>query len=173
MRRAIEGNRTPNLLTLHYDLQGWTVRNLTLIPSFAFSLSCVEVRKPLGPTARRKGWVGCNILLARIPVDAKIPMVLNGLLVGPDEVRTQYARLRPLDQIDHERRGWALDVLNALRSLHKRRLILAEVYSFADVLQRLHPKNLHVREKIRQQLQRLRDMGFVEFLGHGEYLLRE
>ena len=30
-------------------------------------------------------------------------------------------------------------------------------------------ENLHVRDKIRQQLQRLRDLGFVEFLGRGIY----
>ncbi|MBZ5564268.1 MAG: hypothetical protein LAP13_17830 [Acidobacteriia bacterium] len=34
---------------------------------------------------------------------------------------------------------------------------------------RLHPDNLHVRDKIRQQLQRLRDLGLVEFLGGGKY----
>lgn len=100
-------------------------------------------------------------------------MVLNGLPVEADEVRTQYSRLRPLGRMDHERRGWALDVLNALRLLQKSRFTLTEVYAFTDVLQRLHPQNLHIREKIRQQLQRLRDMGLVEFLGRGEYLLRE
>lgn len=48
---------------------------------------------------------------------------------------------------------------------------LAEVYAFAGELARLHPRNLHVRDKIRQQLQRLRDLGFVEFLGAGKYRL--
>ena len=33
----------------------------------------------------------------------------------------------------------------------------------------LHPDNRHVLDKIRQQLQVLRDMGFVEFLGRGRY----
>jgi hypothetical protein len=43
------------------------------------------------------------------------------------------------------------------------------VYAFAAQLQELHPDNRHVREKIRQQLQVLRDLGFVEFLGRGRY----
>jgi len=30
----------------------------------------------------------------------------------------------------------------------------------------------HIRDKIRQQLQVLRDMGFVEFLGAGKYRTR-
>ena len=34
---------------------------------------------------------------------------------------------------------------------------------------KLHPDNRHVRDKIRQQLQVLHDLGFVEFLGRGRY----
>ncbi len=37
---------------------------------------------------------------------------------------------------------------------------------------RLHPENRYVRPKIRQQLQILRDLGFVEFLGRGSIGLR-
>jgi hypothetical protein len=39
------------------------VENVILIPRFAFPLSAIEKRKPLAETARRAGWVGCNILL--------------------------------------------------------------------------------------------------------------
>jgi Dam-replacing family len=39
MVREIELNRTPNLLALRYDLQSWVVRDVLLIPSFAFPLS--------------------------------------------------------------------------------------------------------------------------------------
>jgi hypothetical protein len=34
-----------------------------------------------------------------------------------------------------------------------------------------YPKNWHVRDKIRQQLQVFRDKGFLEFLGSGTYRL--
>jgi len=44
-----------------------------------------------------------------------------------------------------------------------------DVYAYAAQLQELHPANRHVRDKIRQQLQVLRDLGFVEFLGGGRY----
>ena len=39
-------------------------------------------------------------------------------------------------------------------------------------LARMHPENRHVRDKIRQQLQVLRDKGFLEFVGRGEYGVR-
>jgi type II restriction enzyme len=32
-----------------------------------------------------------------------------------------------------------------------------------------YPNNRHVREKLRQQMQRLRDLGLVRFLGAGRY----
>jgi type II restriction enzyme len=46
---------------------------------------------------------------------------------------------------------------------------LQDVYAFTAQLQTLHPDNRHVPDKIRQQLQVLRDLGLVEFLGGGRY----
>jgi type II restriction enzyme len=53
----------------------WEVRDLLLIPSFMFSESAVIKRPPLTATARRAGWVGCNIALNRVPADARIFLV--------------------------------------------------------------------------------------------------
>lgn len=46
---------------------------------------------------------------------------------------------------------------------------LSEAYGFEDALSKRHPKNNNIRAKIRQQLQVLRDKGFLEFLGKGMY----
>ena len=172
MLEAIEQRRTPNLLVLHYQPERWRVWNLILVPQFAFSRSVLERRKPLGSSARRAGWVGCNILLGNIPPDAKIPIVRDGSPASPAEVRALYARLRPIGKLDLEKRGWTLDVLNVVRTLGKQEFFLADVYAFEDELFRLHRANRHIRDKIRQQLQVLRDLDFVEFLGGGEYRLR-
>lgn len=169
MKRAIMEGSTPNLFSLYYDRSVWEVRDLVLIPRFVFSLSSIERRKALGPTARRKGWVGCNILLANIPPDAKIPVVSHGVPTDPEWVRKQYARLRPLENFGHEVRGWTLDVLNVVRSLKQREFSLRDVYASEERLQKLHPNNRHVHEKIRQQLQRLRDLRLIEFCGGGRY----
>jgi type II restriction enzyme len=172
MVRAIEENRTPNLYALHYDPSAWRVQNLTLIPNFAFPLSAIEKRNPLRPTARRAGWIGCNILLDAIPVDARIPIILDGVALPQKKVREQYTRIRPLEKLKSEQRGWTLDVLNFVRSLGKSEFDLSEVYKSEEKLSRLHPANRHVRDKIRQQLQILRDLGLLEFLGGGDYRLR-
>jgi type II restriction enzyme len=171
MKRAISEDRTPNLYVLHYDLTQWAVQTVILIPHFAFALSAIERRAPLAATARRAGWIGCNILLRKIPDDARIPIVEAGRARPATEVRTSYQRLRPLEKLRVDKRGWTLDVLNVLRSLNKKEFSLAEIYTHADELAKLHPQNAHIREKIRQQLQVLRDLGLLEFLGDGSYRL--
>jgi type II restriction enzyme len=42
---------------------------------------------------------------------------------------------------------------------------------FEDKLGKLYPNNNNVRPKIRQQLQFLRDNGYLEFLSRGRYRL--
>ena len=66
--------------------------------------------------------------------------------------------------------GWTSLVLEAL--FHQP----GEVFSLDELLatcrplaSQKYPENRHVRAKIRQQLQRLRDMGLVQFLGGGTY----
>jgi type II restriction enzyme len=172
MIRAILENRTPNLFALSYNLDNWKVTDVLLIPQFAFPISAIEKRKPLSPTARRAGWVGCNILLHAIPPDARIAIVRAGKPTSPAEVRREYARLRPLAALDAKQRGWTLDVLNGVRSLGKKDFNLAEAYTLEAHLSRLHPANRNVQPKIRQQLQVLRDLGLLEFLGKGSYRLR-
>jgi type II restriction enzyme len=173
MSEAVKSNRTPDLFVMHYDNEKWSVSSVILIPHFAFSISSIEKRKPLGAKARRAGWVGCNILLGKIPSDARIPIVTEGRGTNISEVRQRYARLRPLEKLTCETRGWTLDVLNAVREIGKNDFSLSDVYVLETSLSRLYPRNRHIRDKIRQQLQVLRDLGLLTFLGHGRYRLRQ
>src|SRR6202035_5837541 len=134
------------------------VENVFLIPHFAFSRSMVEKRKPLSSTARRAGWVGCNLLLDRISPDVRIDYVRSGGPVNPKIIRQRYSSLRPLESLGVKKRGWTLDVLNGIRSLGKKEFSLANSYTLERALQKLHPDNRHIRDKIRQQLQELRDV---------------
>jgi type II restriction enzyme len=170
---AIRHDDTPHFFLMSYTLDSMLVQNLLCIPDFALTESALEKRPPLAPTARRAGWIGCNILLDRIPIDARISIVKENRPVSPAEVRRAYRRLKPLASLKLERRGWTLDVLNAVRSLGKTQFDLPEVYSQELSLKKLHPGNHHIQPKIRQQLQVLRDLGLLEFLGGGSYRLRQ
>jgi type II restriction enzyme len=94
MIAAIRSDATPNLLVLQYS-GSWTVQNLMLIPSFFFTESAIEKRLPLAPTARRAGWVGCNILLSAIAAHGKIKLVEAGVILQQEDVRQRYAAVRP------------------------------------------------------------------------------
>ena len=171
MIAAIKADRTPHFFLLHYARASWSVVDLVFIPRFAISESAIEKRKPLSQFARRAGWVGCNIVLTHIPVDARLSIVVEGVPVAPATVRRRFNRIRPLATLKAAERGWTLDVLTAMCGLGKRAFSLDDAYSTVDELARLHPANRHVRDKIRQQLQVLRDKGLIEFLGRGQYRL--
>ena len=49
---------------------------------------------------------------------------------------------------------------------------LDDVYAYEAHLSALYPGNRNVRPKIRQQLQVLRDQGYIDFVGRGLYRLR-
>ena len=170
MLRAIRADKTPNLLVLQYS-NTWAIQNLLLVPRMFFTESVIERRKPLGPNARRAGWIGCNILLGEIPPDGKIPMISAGVPIQKSRVRDEFSRVRQLAQLPPSLRGWTLDVLRAIRQLGKPEFTLQEMYAFEPQLKALHPNNQNVRPKIRQQLQVLRDIGLLRFGTKGNYRL--
>jgi type II restriction enzyme len=172
MMQAIRNDETPNFYFLHYDLATWSIRNLLLVPSFAFPESAIIKRKPLAVTARRAGWVGCNIALNQIPVEARISIVTESRVTSEKEVREKFQRIKPLKKISVKQRGWTLDVLNIVRRLGKTAFKNEDVYAFDRELEKLHPDNRHVRDKIRQQLQVLRDAGLLTHAGRNEWRLR-
>lgn len=171
MLRAIRADRTPNLLVLQYS-KTWAVQNLLLVPRIFFTESIIEKRKPLGPNARRAGWIGCNILLSEIPADGKIPMISAGVPLRKEQVRSEFSRVKGLAAVPPSLRGWTLDVLRVVRSLGKAEFSLQELYGLESELKALHPQNQNVRPKIRQQLQVLRDTGLISFVGLGRYRVR-
>ena len=170
MLRAINSDVVPNLLLLHYDAD-WCVKGLVLVPSFLLSPSAILRRRPLAPSARRPGWVGCIILLDMIPAEGRLTMVSGGSEVATAVVRSGYERVRPFSRLDVSVRGWALDVLRIAERVATPEFRLSDVYAHEDELAGLHPANNNIRPKIRQQLQVLRDAGLLEFVAKGAYRL--
>lgn len=170
MLSAIRGDRAPNLLVLHYS-PGWFVQNLLLIPHTFLAESMIEKRNPLRPTARRAGWIGCNILLGRIPNDGKISVISEGTPTSRQHVVAQFARAQKLAPLRPAMRGWTVDVMSTIGNLGKSDFALSELYEHERELQLRHPENRNVRPKIRQQLQVLRDLGLLRFVSPGHYSL--
>jgi len=150
MMKAIRQDRTPNLFILEYDREAWRVKSLLLIPHFAFTPSAILRRKALSQSARRAGWVGCNIVLKNIPEQVRIPVILNAMPLPPTDVRTGYRNVLPLKSLSVRERGWTLDVLRMVQSLGTIQFTTNDAYRFAPELKRFYLANRHIREKIRQ-----------------------
>lgn len=167
MIERITSLRNPHLFVMTYA--SFSVNNLLIIPKFFFVPDIIEKRKPLPDTARRAGWTGCNINIGNIPDSGKIFIVKDSQQEDKSRVVDQYQRTLSLQTTKIESRGWLLDVLKCVERIPKVDFSLDEVYAFVDELQKKHPDNQFVRDKIRQQLQYLRDKGFIKFTSRGHY----
>ena len=167
MIERITSLRNPHLFVMTYA--NFSVNNLLIIPKFFFVPDIIEKRKPLPDTARRAGWTGCNINIGNIPDSGKIFIVKDSQQEDKSRVVDQYQRTLSLQTTKIESRGWLLDVLKCVERIPKVDFSLDEVYAFVDELQKKHPDNQFVRDKIRQQLQYLRDKGFIKFTSRGHY----
>ena len=93
----------------------------------------------------------------------------NNKLIHIDDEGDSVLPIDESDKISNNLKGWKKDVFNCLQLLDKQDFTISDVYSFEDVLYKKHPTNNHVRPKIRQTLQYLRDLGFVKFVKPGVY----
>ena len=65
--------------------------------------------------------------------------------------------------------GWVKDVFDILNEIEPDVFKLQDVYKYENKLKSLHPRNQYVQDKIRQQLQMLRDLGLLQFVDRGVY----
>lgn len=172
MCERLAASNNPNLLLLNYDLARLSVKNAFIVPKHFFIREIIEERKPLAATARRAGWIGCNILLKQIPEAGKIFFVRDGQPQPKEIVLAEWKRTLFLRRQSIEGRGWLVEVMKCVESIGKSEFDLDDVYRFEKQLAQLYPNNQNVRPKIRQKLQELRDYGFLDFVSRGRYRLR-
>lgn len=162
----------PNFFLLNYELKSYQVLNFLVIPKHFFMPNIIEKRKPLSMNAQRAGWTGCNILLNRIPEAGRIFLVKDKQVESKEKVQAVWQKtlfLREEKKI--ESKGWLLEIMRCIEQIKKKEFTLADVYKFESYLSRQYPDNRHIKDKIRQQLQILRDRNYIQFTGRGEYRL--
>jgi type II restriction enzyme len=169
-RLAADNN--PSLFLLNYDLKEFGVRNFFVVPKHFFVREIIEARKPLADTARRAGWIGSHILLSKIPQSGKIYFVRDGQVASRETVLTQWKNTLFLRDQSQTARGWLIEVMKCVEAIGKSEFQIDDVYAFEKRLGHLYPGNKNVKPKIRQQLQFLRDRGYLEFVSRGYYRLR-
>ena len=170
MIERLSSSTNPSLLLLHYDPAGLSVVNLMVIPKYFFVPQIIERRKPLAITAKRAGWTGCNIALHGIPEAGRIFLVKDRLVEPREQVLAKWRQTQFLrEQKGLSSKGWILSIMRCIEKLGSDTFTLLQCYEFEDELRAAHPSNQHIKEKIRQKLQVLRDKGYLQFLGRGTY----
>ena len=169
MIERINSDKNPNFFFLTYNKSAWSVNDFLIIPKHFFQPEIIEKRKPLAETARRAGWIGCNIDLQRIPELGRIFLVKSSIIADRKNVLETWSKTVFLREKSVEAKGWTLDILKCIDRIKSTDFSLEEVYKFDEELKLKHPENNFVKDKIRQQLQILRDMNIVEFVSRGKY----
>ncbi len=170
MMERLECETNPSLFLLNYMSETWDILNFFVIPKHFFVSDLIEKREPLLSKAKRDGWTGCNILLDKVPEAGRIFIIRNKTLIPRKEVfgawqQTLFLReerVKPL-------KGWILLTMQCIDRLTKPEFKLDEMYGFENDLKKEYPNNRHIKDKIRQQLQYLRNIGYLEFVGRGKY----
>lgn len=166
----ITSNNNPDFFFMSYSKNEMKVKDLILVPKHFFVPDIIEKRNPLSPTARRAGWIGCNILVDKIPNQGIINIISNGNIADIKDVVKMVNKSNQLAINIINGRGWLMDILHCINIIPTKEFTLNEIYKFEKELHIKYPKNNNIKPKIRQQLQFLRDRGVIEFLGDGRYM---
>lgn len=168
MIERINSNNNPNFFFLTYTKQ-WTVNDFLIIPKQFFTPEIIIKRPPLAESARRAGWVGCNIDISKVTDSGKVFLVKDTKVIDSNIVKESFNKTLFLREKSKDAKGWILDIMTCIDSIKKESFSLDEVYIFEKNLKEKYPNNNFIKDKIRQQLQVLRDKGIIEFTGRGKY----
>ncbi|MBL0207757.1 MAG: restriction endonuclease [Propionivibrio sp.] len=170
MLSRIRSGRDTNLILLGYT-EDYVTRSVVAIPNRFLIEEIIIPRKPLGEHCRRAGWQGCNINIGLLPPEGRIVCVQNFVAVPQDEIRENWKSTAFLEDGNAVSRSWLAVTMGIVSRMKTESFSLADVYNAEKELARLFPNNRSIKAKVRQQLQILRDRGWLSFLGNGRYAI--
>ena len=116
--------------------------------------------------------MGCSILIGNIPTSGKINIVSNRVVEPLETVLIAWGKTSFLKEMKNDAAiGWILQTMRCIDRIGKHEFNLNDIYKFENSLRDIYPNNNHVKEKLRQQLQLLRNQGYLRFVGRGTYEL--
>lgn len=170
MIERLQSANNPNFFFLNYGVKNYEVLNFAVIPKHFFVPEII-IKRNQG-IKNRPNYIMCSIDLAGIPKSGKIFYIKNKEVENKEKILESWQKTLFLRESKKtELKGWILDIMNCIDKLEKQEFTLDEMYSFENLLNQKHPNNKHIKDKIRQQLQFLRDKGYLEFKGSGKYKL--
>ena len=128
----------------------------------------MERRKPLSEHAHHANGEECDTLMDKMSKREGIK-VSDGEISYLTSLIEDAQKSKDLKPDDSTSRSWLMDVLQCVSMIPQNEFSLQDIYAFESDLQNKYQNNHHIKAKMRQQLQILRDKGLITFLGNGEY----
>jgi hypothetical protein len=120
-------------------------------------------------------WTASDLYELREPVEklrAALPRPVVRLSADIETPRRVQLRRREYSWLIDSFSGWVQLALEGVSRIREKTFSMDDVFAACLPLARQrYPDNRHVREKLRQQMQRLRDLGLILFVGRGRYEL--
>ncbi len=170
MIERLQSANNPNFFFLNYDIKNYEVLNFVVIPKHFFVPEII-IKRNQG-IKDRPSYIMCSIDLTRIPKSGKIFYIKNKKIESKEKVLKNWSKTLFLRKSKKaELKGWILDIMKCIDRLEKNEFTIDEMYSFENLLSQKYTNNKHIKDKIRQQLQFLRDKNYLKFTGKGKYKL--
>lgn len=171
MVERLRSENNPNFFFLNYSLKNFEVQNFVVIPKHFFTPEIIIKRNQGIPG--RPNYIMCSINLSVIPQSGKIFYIKDKKIESKENVISNWQKTLFLrEEKEISAKGWLLDIMNCVEKIGDKEFTLNEIYAFESFLRKKHPGNKHIKDKIRQQLQVLRDKGYLSFINKGKYKLR-
>ncbi|MCF7520917.1 restriction endonuclease [Neisseria sp. ZJ106] len=166
MIARIQAEDNPNFLFLAYKKADYSVQQLILVPKHFVNVKMIVPRNK--PLKNRENYLMCDMDISSLPESGKILLVDQARMIDPGKVRQQWQSHLFMRQQQSKSKGWLLAIMKCIDQLPEQ-FDLRQMYVFEQALLRQFPENRHIKEKIRQQLQILRNHGVIEFSNRGKY----
>lgn len=75
-----------------------------------------------------------------------------------------------LNEVGSNLSAWKRLTLEVIEQIPNKEFTLSNIYEYRTVFKKNYPENNTIKDSIRRNLQELRDLGFIRFLGQGKYL---
>lgn len=166
MIERIQSDTNPNFFFLAYKKTDYSVQQLMLVPKHFVTADMIVPRTKGIPN--RPDYIMCSMNIASLPDSGKILLIDKAKTVAPENVLKQWQANLFLRGQKADKKGWLLAVMKCIDKLPEK-FTLNQMYEFETQLSIQFPANNHIKDKIRQQLQILRDQNMIEFIGRGLY----
>lgn len=166
MIARIQAEDNPNFFFLAYKKSDYSVQQLILVPKHFITVDMIVPRAK--PLKDRPNYLMCDMDISSLPEGGKILLIDRSCVIEPEKVMEQWQSHLFLRKQQSKSKGWLLAIMKCIDQLPEQ-FNLEQIYAFERQLSQQFPENRHIKDKIRQQLQILRNQGLIEFSARGKY----